>query len=848
MGRWAARVRTAALVVAGLLAAAGSAPAQGPAATVRVTAGGVGGPIVRARPRAFATVRVLLENDAPREVTGVLRAYRGAAAGDSRAEQRLFYERRVTLPRAGRRAETVYYYCQENEPARRLCVLFEPDEGPAPPAVFPELQVHQRDALVLVVSSLESEEALRVFRAALVPGPRRVWRTEAVRADVSALPDHIAGFDPFDAVVVTDLEPGDLPPDRASALIEWVEAGGDLIVAFSGRRALPLELRPLLPVERPGGPDRAVERSLVGLRSLGRGRLPWPGDERVLCDDVVPAPGAEVLAGQPDAPLVVRGRRGAGWVTYLAFPLDAAPLRSWRAVPTFGGALLRPPRAELHTKSDMPMVAPPLEELQLNLSEALATLTPPSALVIAPLLLLYVALVSPLNFSLLSRRRRLHLSQPIAACVVLAFGGAFYTIGRIYKGSEDMVTQVAVVELPTTAGRARVDVMTGYYSTSQALTSAVGPAGAVVGPIAEEPSGREGRIVDDPAGARLEGLTVATWSLRRFRSLRAQDLGAVGLELRLEGTVLRGAVHNRSALTLEGPLLLTPGGFVELSAPLAPGESAEVGKALQRLEPQRTDPLALLQAITHDARAGYPPVYYGRDLGVGLRGDPYGGSARRRILATLVHRLRRVPSSPDRFPVLFVAWANADPGGVVVEGTGAPTLARQLVVVEGQARHPVGEPLTLHWLEPRVLALPPREEDWVPVDGITGAPPTLGAGSLGESAEVTYCWSLPSSEHAPLRLSLLKVRWQVPGWAPHIKSYVDVYDFSRRGWLVATAQTDADREEDHRVWTVPGPKAPAELKPDDLVDPSSGTVLVRFRNEVGELRIGSVGLDVLGVR
>lgn len=855
MGRWGARVRAGALVVAGLLGATTPAAAQAPGPQVRVTAGGVSGPIVRARPRGFVAVRVLLENDAPREVSGVIRAYRGEATGNPTAEQRLFYERRVALPRAGRRAETIYYYCQENEPARRLCVAFEPDGGgPAPAPVFPEVQVHRSEALVLVVSSLEAEEALRVFRSALIPAPRRVWRAEALRADVSALPDHVAGYDPFDAVVVTDLEPGDLPADRARALLEWVEAGGDLVVAFSGRRALPAELRPLLPVERPGGPDRAVERSLTGLRSLGRG-LAWPGDERVLCDEVVPAPGAEVLAGTPEAPLVLRGRRGAGWVTYLAFPFDAAPLRAWKALPFFGGALVRLPRAELFTKSDAPgvtrsdapMVAPPLEELQFNLSEALATLDPPSPALIAPLLLLYVALVSPLNFSLLSRRRRLHLAQPFAAVVVVVFGGAFYAIGRVYKGDEDMLTQVAVLELPTTAGRARVDVMTGYYSTSQALTSGVGPAGAVVGPIAEKPS-NEGRVIDDPDGARLEGLTVATWSLRRFRSLRAQDLGAVELDLRLEGSVVRGAVHNRSGLTLAAPLILLPGGFVELQAPLAPGERAEVAKALQRLEPQRTDPIGLLQAITRDARVGYSALYAGRDVGVGLRGDPYGGSARRRLLASLLLRHGRVPSSADRAPALLAAWAEVDAGGVTIEGTVTPTLARALVLVEGQARLPAGEAVALSGLEPRVLALPRREEDWVPVDGPTGAPPTLGTGALGESAEVTYCWTLPSSEQAPLRLSQLRVRWQVPGLTPNLKSYVDVYDFRRRTWLEATSQGDAERDEGHKVWTVPGQRAPAELKAEDLVDPASGTVMIRFRNEVSELRLGYVGLDVLGVR
>jgi NitT/TauT family transport system ATP-binding protein len=39
---------------------------------------------------------------------------------------------------------------------------------------------------------------------------------------------------------------------------------------------------------------------------------------------VLAAPGAEVLAGGDQAPLIVRGRFGAGTVTYVAFPLEVA--------------------------------------------------------------------------------------------------------------------------------------------------------------------------------------------------------------------------------------------------------------------------------------------------------------------------------------------------------------------------------------------------------------------------------------------------------------------------------------------------------------------------------------------
>lgn len=842
------------LGVALLLALAGTTRGQAPAteSAVKVTVGGVSGPIVRARPRAFAAVRVVLENEAQDEVEGTIRVYRGSGPGKPIAQQSLFYERRVSLPGRGKRAETVYYYCQENEPARHLVVAFQPDDGPAPAPVFPELQLHRDQALVLLVSSQESEEALRVFRSALLPTPRRILRAEAVRAELTALPDHMAGYDPFDAVVVTDLDAAELQPGQAKALVDWVQAGGDLIIAYS-RRPLPQALRDLLPVLRPPGADRAVERPLVALRALGHGRLP-PSDERVLCDDVQPAAGAEVLVTTASGPLVLRGREGAGWVTYLTFPLDAAPLRRWQELAWFGGRIVRGPRAELQGKSDAPMLAPPTEELQLNLSEAIATLTPPSALVIAPLLLLYVALVSPINYSLLVRRRRLHLAQPVAAGVVVVFGLVFYGLGRLYKGSEDMVTQVAVLEVPPKEGLARVDVMTGYYSTSQALVGAAAPPGAVVGPLAEELTGREGRVLQEAGGARLDALTVATWSLRRFRTLRAQDVGAVQVDVALERSVLRGKVTNRTAVTLEEPLLLLPSGFVQLGKPLLPGETIELkGSGLvSYLEGARVEQLGLTSLLARDATNRYPAVY-GRDAAMSAMSsaDPYQGRGHLRVLGTLVHRLRRVPWSHDRVPLLLAARASADPGGVRVDGTAEPKLARQLVLVEGQARLPVPGPILLTGLEPRLENIPRREEDWVPVDGPTGAAPQLGGG-LTEAAEVVFFWTLPSNDTAPLRADVLRLRWMIPGLMNTtlaIESDVQAFDFTRRTWTVLVKQGDAESDDDgFRVVSVPGPKAPPHLAPDDLIDAVSGTVLIKLRNHGSDLRLAYIGLDVSGQR
>src|SRR5687767_9834532 len=107
----------------------------------KITVDGLTEPVLRARPRAFMAVRVLVENDSARKIESTLRIYHATGPDKPAAQQSLFYERRVSVPRSGKRTETVYYYVQENEPGRQLCVQFQPDDNvTAPGPVFPKLE------------------------------------------------------------------------------------------------------------------------------------------------------------------------------------------------------------------------------------------------------------------------------------------------------------------------------------------------------------------------------------------------------------------------------------------------------------------------------------------------------------------------------------------------------------------------------------------------------------------------------------------------------------------------------------------------------------------------------------
>ncbi len=835
------RAATALTVLASVvLGVYGPAVAQ-EASSISLTVRGVAGRTLRAKRRHFVAVNVSLDNPSNADSAGMLRVYRVRTQEGTTPAQSLFYEKRVELPRSGRRTETIYYYCQEEEPSNQLCVAYEPEEGPPPLPAYPSFEIVDNEIQVLVISSqAESEAYSRALRAAQLAGSRRNYKVQVHSADLAGLPSHLAGFDSFDAILIAELDATDLPAEKSGPLLDWVSAGGDLIVTSSGGRSeLPPTLRAALPVVPAPRGARTAKRDLSALRTMAPGAV-LPSRDPVLVDRVQALPGSEIIAGDTAVPLVVRGRFGAGYITYTAFPLDAASLRSWRGgLGAFGAGLLRLSREDLEPPNEIP-TAPPLEELLYNLSEALETLEPPSALLVAPLLLLYVALVSPLNFFLLSRLKRLRFAQASAMAVALVFGVLFFGIGYLYKGSEALVTQIGVLELPTAPGKARVDVITGYFSTDRGMTDAAIPPGAVVGPIANTNISREGRIVFSEDGSRLEALTLDTWALRRFRTLRAEDVGYLGADLRIQGRSgkVTGSITNRTALSLQTAMLLMDGAYLNLDS-LEPGANLEISNSVRRFkaEPKKLDRLPLLEGLFADASKRYPGRY---GLGIITGGDPYNGSAHHRILHTLQARLARVPRAPGKVPALVLARVESDPGGVHVAGSAIPTLSRSVVICEVQISTEPGVH-KVSGLTPRVM----RSGLWQPTGGSTGAPPMLKGAienlSPDKPGYVEWEWRLPASAEAPISLESLRLRWRLsPRPVPKLQA-LQGYSFRTQTWIPLQDMGLIRMDDDgYGRWPT------EDINPliHDLVDPSSGTVYLRMLNFGQHVVVKHMTLDV----
>ena len=172
-----------------------------------------------------------------------------------------------------------------------------------------DLKQHfSREQLILVLSRRISLDFLKAVSAE----PARV-----IYPHLEYLPESWYGYEGVDLLVLHDISLAHIRPVQVRAIEEWLYRGGRLIITggvhILSRDNSPIE--ELLPVE------------LLGIEVLDRsGVLELPEKLALVNSRLI---SGKVLFGEEDTPLIVRQKRGKGFIFFMAFDSSEAPLSGW---------------------------------------------------------------------------------------------------------------------------------------------------------------------------------------------------------------------------------------------------------------------------------------------------------------------------------------------------------------------------------------------------------------------------------------------------------------------------------------------------------------------------------------
>ncbi len=290
------------------------------------------------------------------------------------------------------------------------------------------LETHITPTVLLVIDGQDTSS----FPSAVSP------RANIHTVGPEALPADHKGYDAVRLVLVRSRLTGRLSETQLAALRTWIGLGGRLIVVTPRNQAAIRTdpwLTDLLPAEIEGvaemslgelAPGSGEELTLVSL---------W-GERRAA---------ARTLWASPAGDLALAVPVGAGEVIALA--VDPTSLNDTGLKSPFG--------QRLRMLLEGILMAPVREDLRARHYWSAAQIDPkfsgvlllPNIWVVTSLLMLFVAVVGPLNFYLLRKRRRLELAWATIPVLSIVFFLAVYAYGVVSKGGDQHYARAEILHL-----------------------------------------------------------------------------------------------------------------------------------------------------------------------------------------------------------------------------------------------------------------------------------------------------------------------------------------------------------------------------------------------------------------
>jgi hypothetical protein len=468
--------------------------------------------------------------------------------------------------------------------------------------------------------------------------------------NATTMPAIAAALKNFNIIVLDNFTTANLSTAQLSALQNWINHGGSLILVGGPEwhrtlGTLPAGLVPiqvygsttipagtlLLPPVGPSAPGSGQNNIPVTVQSpvsISAATLPSQGNDGK----------SEVILASQATPLIVQAHQEQGTIIYLAFDPTLKPILGWQGVSLLWNSLL------LRSLGDQLLphagVSPgfgsstqPVQPILANrmsgfLQSLLPSTIPPPWHTLGILLFCYVLVLGPVRFLLVKRLKGRSWSWRIILSSIVIFSLLSYGLAYIEKGSSILSDSISIAQFSQNGSSVHITTYMGVFVPNEGDYQVQIPGNGLAQPTPDNFSASAGPItgahttvVPLQNGTNVNLQDVNIWTLHTLLAEQDRQIhkGLVS-QLALQNGTLVGTVTNTFSYALSDAFLLMPNDAFSLGH-LAAGETKHVQLKLSSIPFAPNSTLADLIAVntnspTYDALPAQPQNTWQRHLAI----------------------------------------------------------------------------------------------------------------------------------------------------------------------------------------------------------------------------------------
>lgn len=301
-------------------------------------------------------------------------------------------------------------------------------------------------------------------------------------SSISELPMEAIGWQSVNRLMISAASVEDLneaEPKLVDAIMDWVKAGGDLVLIGDPARPELFQkqgpLASLLPGEVLGPVQMETSRDLERFVSTGRRQLIGRDDQPLPMLALKPAASAQVVATAADHPILTRSAKGFGRISFCALDLAGERLMQW---PSHTGLvdkviatddkrtsqLARQETQRSRTGLTHSGYTDMLGQLRVPLDDFSTVRFLPFTLV-AVLITLYILCVAVADYFLLNKVfKKMELTWITFPLMALLFCGLAIAVSKFTRPSELQINQMEIIDFDLVDGASRGTAWVNIYA------------------------------------------------------------------------------------------------------------------------------------------------------------------------------------------------------------------------------------------------------------------------------------------------------------------------------------------------------------------------------------------------